>query len=93
MADLYVENGYVDAGYVEETTVAIGYPAPSEVKSGVIYGPNLEYVGTFTGDSAEAIATEVVRQINQAIIPVNVVEINSILVGGSGVEGDTWGPA
>jgi hypothetical protein len=94
MADLYVAAGYVDAGYVEEiATPDAGYPSPSDVRLGVVYGPNGEYTGTYAGDSAGTIASEVVRQLNLTTIPVNVAKINNVAVSGTGVEGDTWGPA
>jgi hypothetical protein len=93
MADLYVAAGYVDAGYVEEiATPDAGYPSPSDVRLGVVYGPNGEYTGTYAGDSAGTIASEVVRQLNLTAIPVNIVEVNSIAVGGSGTKSDPWGP-
>jgi len=39
------------------------------------------------------IVAAVIAQLNNERIPVNVKQINDILVGGSGVAGDTWGPA
>jgi hypothetical protein len=39
------------------------------------------------------IVTGIVNQLYSETIPVNVKEINDITVTGSGVEGDTWGPA
>ena len=93
MADLYVADGYVDAGYIEEiATPDAGYPSPSDVRLGVVYGPNGEYTGTYAGDSAGTIASEVVRQLNLTTIPVNVAKINNVAVGGSGTKSDPWGP-
>jgi hypothetical protein len=94
MADLYVSDGYVAIGYVEGiATPSEGYPSPSDVRQGVVYGPNGEYIGTYVPSDAGQIATEVVRQLNLSPIPVNVTKINNITVSGSGRKGDTWGPA
>jgi hypothetical protein len=49
-----------------------------------------------SGSSAptvEQIAAEVLSVLNAATIPINVKEINGVVVAGSGVLGDEWGPA
>lgn len=45
-----------------------------------------------TGPTAAAIAAEVLAALQATPIPVDIAKVNGVTVGGSGVEGDYWGP-
>ena len=44
------------------------------------------------GPSASDIAAALLAALNAATIPVNIKQVNSVPIKGSGVVGDTWGP-
>lgn len=92
----YVETGYVAAGYVEADAPATGYPSPSDVRLGVVYGPASEYTGTYQGSitwpSAQDIAQGVLALLLTAAIPVNLVQVKGQTINGAGTESNPWGP-
>ena len=45
-----------------------------------------------TGPSAADIAAALLAALNATTIPVNIKQVNSVPIKGSGVVGDTWGP-
>ena len=45
-----------------------------------------------SGPSASDIAAAVMAALNATTIPVNIKQVNSVPIKGSGVVGDTWGP-
>lgn len=51
-----------------------------------------ERLGLNAGPSASDIAAAVMAALNATTIPVNIKQVNSIPIKGSGVVGDTWGP-
>jgi hypothetical protein len=75
----------------------IVWPATSDVRLGVTYGPTgSEYTGTMTGGSgpsASDIAAAVVAALGATTIPVNVQQINSKPLTGSGTPADPMRPA
>jgi len=46
-----------------------------------------------TGPTAAAIAAELLAQLQATTIPVNVKQINSVTLAGTGTAGSEWGPA
>lgn len=46
-----------------------------------------------TGPTAAAIAAEVLAALQATAIPVDIAKVNGVTVGGTGTEGDYWGPA
>lgn len=73
------------------------WPAESDVRLGVAYGPTgTEYVGTMTGGSmpsAESIAAAVLAALQATTIPVNVTQVNHVTLQGSGIPADPMRPA
>ncbi len=76
-------------------------PDVTDVALGVQYGADgIEFTGTLdtsgsaptAAENAAAVWAYVSRTLT-ATADANVVQVNSIDVGGSGVEGDPWGPA
>lgn len=51
-----------------------------------------ERLGLNAGPSAADIAAAVLAALNATTIPVNIKQVNSTPIKGSGVVGDTWGP-
>lgn len=71
--------------------LAGGYPDPSDVRLGVLYGPTgTEYAGTFYNETA--VVSDLIAALQGQASNVNVVEVNGVLVSGTGVAGDEWGP-
>ena len=75
----------------------ITWPAESNVRLGVTYGPTgTEYTGTMTGGSgptAEQIAAAVLATLQATTIPVDVTRINHVTLAGAGTEDDPMRPA
>jgi hypothetical protein len=91
----YVDAGYVDTGYVEDVpTPAGGYPSPSDVRAGVVYGASGEYTGTYlcTGIDHAALAAALLAASQVTPLHVNVKQVNDSVIEGAGVEGDYWRP-
>ena len=49
-------------------------------------------LGLNAGPSAADIAAALLTALNATTIPVNIKQVNSVPIKGSGVVGDTWGP-
>ena len=49
-------------------------------------------LGLNAGPSAADIAAALLAALNATSIPVNIKQVNSVPIKGSGVVGDTWGP-
>ena len=88
----YVATGYVASGYVSETELPDGYPIPSDVRLGVAYGPNYEYLGTYVTATAGAIADAIIAAAQVSPIYSDIRKVNGLAVDGTGTEGDPWGP-
>ena len=72
------------------------WPAESDVRLGVAYGPTgTEYTGTMTGGTVDvdAIAAAVLAALQGTTIPVNVTQVNSVTLQGSGIPADPMRPA
>lgn len=79
-----------------ESPGAETWPAESDVRLGVTYGPTgTEYTGTMTGGSVDvnAIAAAVLAAMQASPPPVNTVQINSKPLAGSGTPADPMRPA
>ena len=91
----YVASGYVATGYVEDIAPATGYPSPSDVKAGIVYGPALEYTGTYTGGTgptAAEIAAAVLAAAMITPIHADMRKVRGQALAGAGSEADPWGP-
>ena len=90
----YVAAGYVAVGYVElAETPPLGYPSESDVRLGVVYGPNGEYVGSYTGTqvpTAADIAAAILAAAQITPIHGNMVQTNSVDLKGDGTETDKF---
>lgn len=78
--------------------VGITWPAESDVRLGVIYGPTgAEYTGTMeagTGvyPTADQIAAAVLAALQATTIPVNIKQVNDVTVQGAGTKLNPWQP-
>lgn len=91
----YVASGYVATGYVEDIAPATGYPSPSDVKAGIVYGPALEYTGTYTGSTsstASEIAAAILAAAQANPIQSDIRKVKGQTVNGAGSAIDPWGP-
>jgi len=89
----YVASGYVATGYVEDIAPATGYPSPSDVRTGVVYGPASEYTGTYaggTGPTAAEIAEAILAAAQITPIYSDNRKINGANVIGDGSAGNQW---
>lgn len=74
------------------------WPAESDVRLGVTYGPTgTEYIGTMpeggSYPSAESIAAAVVSALQGTTIPANIKQVNHVPLQGSGIPADPMRPA
>ena len=90
----YVASGYVAEGYVQALPAPpiVGYPSPSNVRLGVVYGAANEYTGTYSTPGAQDIAAAVLVQLMSGAIPANMVQVRGQPITGTGSEADPWGP-
>ncbi len=73
------------------------WPAESDVRLGVTYGPTgTEYIGTMpeggSYPSAESIAAAVVSALQGTTIPANIKQVNDVTVQGAGTKLNPWQP-
>lgn len=97
---MYSAAGYVAPGYTEGDAVSTGeYVAAGYVDQG--YADGDAVLSLTQADiarivaalpSASDIAAAVLAALNATTIPVNIKQVNSVPIKGSGVVGDTWGP-
>lgn len=90
----YVNTGYVADGYVEDLPPpSLGYPSPSNVRLGVVYGASNEYTGTYVTPDTQATVDALIAALQLSVVPVNLVQVRGQSIGGSGIESDPWRPA
>ena len=90
----YVNTGYAADGYVEDLPPpGNGYPSPSNVRLGVVYGASSEYTGTYVTPSTQATVDALIAALQLSVVPVNLVQVRGQSIGGSGYESDPWRPA
>lgn len=97
---MYSAAGYVAPGYTVGDAVSTGeYVAAGYVDQG--YADGDAVLSLTQADiarivaalpSAADIAAAVMAALNATTIPVNIKQVNSVPIKGSGVVGDTWGP-
>ena len=86
-------------GAVGVTAGVETWPAESDVRLGVTYGPTgTEYTGTMVDGAgsyptADQIAAAVLAALQGTTIPVNVTQVNSVTLQGSGIPADPMRPA
>ena len=90
----YVVSGYVAEGYVQALPAPpiVGYPSPSNVRLGVVYGAANEYTGTYITPAAQDIASAVLATLQATALPVNMIQVRGQAINGTGAESDPWGP-
>lgn len=90
----YVNTGYVTDGYVEDLPPpSAGYPSPSNVRLGVVYGAANEYTGAYVTPDTQATVDALIAALQLHVVPVNLVQVRGKSLGGSGIESDPWRPA
>ncbi len=97
---MYSADGYVAPGYTVGDAVSTGeYVAAGYVDQG--YADGDAVLSLTQADiarivaalpSASDIAAALLAALNATTIPVNIKQVNSVHIKGSGVVGDTWGP-
>ena len=72
------------------------WPAESDVRLGVTYGPTgTEYTGTMTGGTGatvDEIAAAVLAALKGTTIPANIKQVNDVTVQGAGTKLNPWQP-